>query len=77
MNFVMFDELGVNFDKVSVIRLRQNQNDGSFRNMREFPFIVDLYTSGNSKPFTVHLTSHMKEELAKIVQVKNLEGGCK
>ncbi|MDR1218673.1 MAG: hypothetical protein LBK73_03575 [Treponema sp.] len=74
MNFVKFDELMVNLDRVSAIRLRQNKNDGSYRNQEEFPYIADLFAGGD-KPFTVHLTSKMANELNRFIAATELNGG--
>jgi hypothetical protein len=74
MNFVKFDELMVNFDRVTAIRLRQNKNDGSFRNKDDYPYVVEL-DSGGGKPFTAHLTAKMAEEFNRLIAPKNLNGG--
>jgi hypothetical protein len=74
MNFVKFDELMVNLDRVSAVRLRQNKNDGSYRNQEEFPYVADLFTGGG-KPFTVHLTSKMAHELNRLIAATELNGG--
>jgi hypothetical protein len=73
MKFVKFDELMVNLDRVSAVRLRKNKNDGSFRNQAEFPYVADLFTGG-SKPFTVHLTSKMAQELTRLIAATELNG---
>ncbi|MDR1220435.1 MAG: hypothetical protein LBK73_12610 [Treponema sp.] len=74
MNFVKFDELMVNLDRVSAVRLRQNKNDGSYRNQEEFPYAADLF-AGCGKPFTVHLTSKMAHELNRLIAATELNGG--
>jgi hypothetical protein len=76
MNFVKFDELMVNLDRVSAVRLRQNKNDGSYRNQEDFPYVADLFTGGG-KPFTVHLTSKMAHELNRLIAATELNGGRK
>jgi hypothetical protein len=72
MNFVRFDELMVNFDRVSAIRLRQNKNDGSFRNKDEYPYVVDLFVGENGKPFTFHLTAKMADAFKRLVVATDL-----
>jgi hypothetical protein len=76
MKFVKFDELMVNLDRVSAVRLRQNKNDGSYRNQEEFPYVADLFAEGD-KPFTVHLTSKMAHELNRLIAATELNGGGK
>jgi hypothetical protein len=76
MKFVKFDELMVNLDRVSAVRIRQNKNDGSYRNQAEFPYVVDLFTGGD-KPFTVHLTSKRAHELNRLIAATELIGGCR
>jgi hypothetical protein len=77
MNFVKFDELMINFDLVSAIRLRQNKNDGSFRNKDDYPYVADLFTGGNGKPFTIHLTTKMTDAFKRLVASQDLSGGHK
>jgi hypothetical protein len=74
MNFVKFDELMVNLDRVSAVRLRKNKNDGSYRNQGEFPYVADVY-AGAGKAFTVHLTSKMVHELNRLIEATELNGG--
>jgi hypothetical protein len=74
MNFVKFDELMVNLDRVTAIRIRQNKNDGSFRNKDDYPYAVELYNGGD-KPFTVHLTAKMAYELNQRIAATELNGG--
>ncbi|MDR1073783.1 MAG: hypothetical protein LBL45_08935 [Treponema sp.] len=74
MNFVKFDELMVNLDRVSAVRIRQNKNDGSYRNQNEFPYVADFF-AGGEKPLTVHLTSKMANELNRLIAATELNGG--
>jgi hypothetical protein len=74
MNFVKFDELMINFDRVTAIRLRQNKNDGSFRNKKDYPYVAELYNS-DGKPFIVHLTAKMASEFSRLIASKELDGG--
>ncbi|MDR1893022.1 MAG: hypothetical protein LBQ48_08455 [Oscillospiraceae bacterium] len=74
MNFVKFDELTVNLDRVAAYRLRQNKNDGSFRNKEDYPYVAELY-GGGEKPFTIHLTEKMMAEFKQLISAKDLTGG--
>jgi hypothetical protein len=74
VNFVKFDELMVNFDHVTAIRIRPNKNDGSFRNKNDCPFVAELY-NGGGKPFTAHLTEKMAYELNRLVAATEWNGG--
>ena len=74
MNFVRFDELTINFDCVTAIRLRQNKNGGSYRNKDDYPVVADIFVSGSGKPFTIHLTNKMADEFNRHISAKPLGG---
>ena len=74
MNFVRFGELTINFDRVTAIRFWQNKNDGSYRNKDDYPVSADIFVSGSGKPFIIHLTNQMADELKRLVSAKPLYG---
>jgi hypothetical protein len=48
-------------------------NDGSFKNNREYPFVADVHVSGREKLFTIYLTERQEAELPLFM--KEREGG--
>jgi hypothetical protein len=72
MNFIRFDDLMVNLERVTAVKIRRNTNDGSFRNKKDYPYAAELY--GGGKPFTVHLTEKMMEEFNRQIVPKDLNG---
>ncbi len=69
MNFFYSgDGKAFNIDQIQAVNIKQNQNDGSFKHNREYPFVADVHVSGREKPFTVYLTGEKEAELSRLVQ---------
>jgi hypothetical protein len=70
MKFLIDDEgLAINTALITAVKIKQNKNDGTFKNNRGYPFVADIHVSGGrEKPFTVFLTEKQERELSQFVK---------
>jgi hypothetical protein len=69
MKFLIDNEgIAINTALMTAVKIKQNKNDGSFKNNREYPFVADVHVSGREKPFTTYLTESQSKELTQFLK---------
>jgi len=75
MKFLCDDEgLAINTAQITAVKIKQNKNDGTFKNGEEYPFVADVHVLYREKPFTIYLTREKERELSQFM--KNKENGA-
>ena len=68
MKFLTDDD-GFSINPAHITAVRPvKENTGSYKNNKEYPYVVDIHVTNREKPFTVYLNESQKEELARLVQ---------
>ena len=71
MKFLTDDDgLAISIDRIIAIKIKENKNDGSFKNRKEYPFVADVHVEGREKPFTIYLSESQNQELSQFTQIK-------